>query len=105
MDEVNNLENIENKTLVELYELASEVGIKSANKYRKAELVNKIKEITGAEFPVEIAKERRTGESPKLVADITKADKVLGWKPESTLKDTIDSSIAWYNKHPKGWTS
>ncbi|MEK9179604.1 MAG: UDP-glucose 4-epimerase GalE, partial [Patescibacteria group bacterium] len=81
------------------------INLGTGTGYSVLEMVNKIKELTGAEFPVEVATERRTGESPKLVADITKAGKVLGWKPESTLKDTIDSSIAWYNKHPKGWTS
>ena len=44
-EESNHVDSIESKTLAELYELASEVGIKSANKYRKAELITKIKEV------------------------------------------------------------
>jgi len=39
------IDNLDNKTVAELYQIAAEVGIKSANKYRKHDLVNKIKEI------------------------------------------------------------
>ena len=45
MEEPTLLETLETKTMIELYELAAELGIKSANKYRKAELIQKIKDI------------------------------------------------------------
>lgn len=51
MDEINNNgsngnnDNLETKTVSELHALAGEYGIKSANKYRKVELIAKIKEL------------------------------------------------------------
>lgn len=68
------------------------------------QMVNKIQEITQKKFDVKTSPDRRTGESPKLVADISKAEKVLGWKPMHSLEQMISSSIAWYNKHPNGWS-
>jgi len=38
------IDNLDDKTVAELYQIAAEVGIKSANKYRKHDLVSKIKE-------------------------------------------------------------
>ena len=35
----------------------------------------------------------RAGDSPKLIANVGKIDKALGWRPELSLKDMIDS--AW----------
>ena len=35
----------------------------------------------------------RAGDSPKLIASVAKIDKALGWRPELSLKDMIDS--AW----------
>jgi len=38
----------------------------------------------------------RTGEVGRYVADISKAQKVLGYEPESTLKAGINSTVEWY---------
>lgn len=67
------------------------------------EIINLIKEKTGVDFEASMAKNRRKGESDKMVADISKAEKVLGWKPTHTLEQSISSLIAWYKKYPKGW--
>lgn len=67
------------------------------------EIVGLIKEKTGVDFEVEMAKERRKGEADKMIADYSKAEEVLGWKPIHTLEQSIDTLIAWYKTHPKGW--
>lgn len=67
------------------------------------EIVKLIKEKTGVDFKETISKNRRKGEADKMIADFSKAQKVLGWKPVHTLEQSIDSLIAWYKKHPKGW--
>lgn len=67
------------------------------------EIVNKVKEISGKDFPVNAAKQRRTGEADKMVADYTKAKKLLGWQPEHTLENSVRSLIKWYQKYPNGW--
>lgn len=40
-------------------------------------------------------KPRREGDSAKLVADITKANQILGWNPVKTLKDSIETAYNW----------
>jgi UDP-glucose 4-epimerase len=66
------------------------------------EIVNKVKEITGAEF--EIGKTApREGDDAKKIADITKAKQVLGWVPNRTIADSVKSLTKWYKTHPRGW--
>lgn len=67
------------------------------------EIVKIVKEKTGVDFEVSMSGNRRKGEADKMIADIAKAEKVLGWKPKHTLEQSIDSLIAWYKKYPKGW--
>lgn len=67
------------------------------------EIVKLVKEKTGVDFAVKMSANRRKGEADKMIADITKAEKILGWKPKHTLEQSIDSLIAWYKKYPKGW--
>jgi UDP-glucose 4-epimerase len=66
------------------------------------EIVNKVQEITGKKFELSKA-EARKGESPRLVASIEKAKKVLGWQPKRTIEDGVKSLITWYTAHPHGW--
>ena len=42
---------------------------------------------------------RRAGDSPKLIASISKIERDLGWKPLHTLKEMIDS--AWKAEQAK----
>lgn len=67
------------------------------------EIVKIVKDKTGVDFASTLSSNRRKGEADKMIADITKAEKVLGWKPTHTLEQSIDSLIAWYKKYPKGW--
>jgi UDP-glucose 4-epimerase len=66
------------------------------------EVVNQVKKLTGVEIPVEKANTRQ-GDDAKKIADITKAEKVLGWKPSKTIEDSVKSLITWYKLHPNGW--
>lgn len=66
------------------------------------EIVNKVERITGKKIDRKKA-EARKGEYAKIYADISKAKRVLGWKPERTIEDSINSLVKWYGKHPKGW--
>jgi len=69
------------------------------------EIINLVKEKTGVDFEANMSQNRRKGEADKMIADITKSEKVLDWKPTHTLEQSIDSLIAWYKKYPKGWNS
>jgi len=47
-----------------------------------------------------VAAPRRAGDPAWLVADPTKAKKILGWKPEyDTLEKTLVTAVAWHRKH------
>ncbi|MFA5531986.1 MAG: UDP-glucose 4-epimerase GalE [Candidatus Shapirobacteria bacterium] len=62
------------------------------------EVINVAKKITGVDFKVTEA-ERRAGDPPTLVADSTKAKKILGWQPKyADLETIIDSAWKWYQK-------
>lgn len=67
------------------------------------EIVNAVKKITGRDFPVSSDSKRRTGEADKMVADYNKAHTLLGWKPERSLEQSVQSLVTWYTAHPKGW--
>ena len=72
----------------------------SGNGFSVAELVKEAKKITGVDFKVEVAP-RRAGDPAVLVADSTKAQQVLGWKPEYSLTRIIETAWNWeqYRKY------
>jgi len=66
------------------------------------EVINQVKKLTGVEIPISKANIRQ-GDDAKKVADIKKAEKILGWKPNKTIEDSVRSLIVWYKSHPNGW--
>jgi UDP-glucose 4-epimerase len=67
------------------------------------EIVNTVKKISSMDFPVAESADRRPGEATKMIANITKAKKLLGWEPKHTLEDSVTTLVRWYSKHPRGW--
>lgn len=66
--------------------------------YSVQEVVDTAKEVTGIEFDYEYVY-RRAGDPALLVADSSKAQRILGWKPEySDLKIIIDTAWKWKSK-------
>jgi UDP-glucose 4-epimerase len=45
-----------------------------------------------------VFKDRRDGDVASYLADTTKANKVLGWKSELSLKDALASAWKWEKK-------
>ena len=66
----------------------------SGSGFSVAELIKEAKKITGIDFKVETAP-RRAGDPAVLVADSTKAQQVLGWKPQYTLTRIIETEWNW----------
>lgn len=66
------------------------------------EVVNQVKKLTGVEIPIEKANTRQ-GDDAKKIANIEKAEKILGWKPSKTIEDSVKSLLIWYKNHPYGW--
>ena len=66
------------------------------------ELVLSFSDTTGIVIPYEFS-DRRKGDLPEFWADVSKAEKYLGWKAKRGLKDMIIDSWNWQNKNPNGY--
>lgn len=69
------------------------------------EILSLIKKETGVqEKDVVVDKNRlRPKDVETLVTDNSKARKILGWKPETTFEDGIQSTIEWYIENGQMW--
>lgn len=84
---------LENKSdeKLELFNLGTGRGVSVL------ELINAFEKSTGVKVPYKIV-DRREGDIEKVWADPTHANKVLGWKSEETLEDTLLSAWKWQEK-------
>jgi len=60
-----------------------------------AELAKMIVEATGSEASIEV-ESNRTGEVSRYVADISKANRILGYEPSYTTQEGLDATVEWY---------
>lgn len=75
----------------------------TANGYSNLEILKAAIKVTGKDIPYTMGP-RRGGDPDSLVADSTKARKVLGWKPQhENVDDIIASAWNWHQKHPNGF--
>ncbi|MFC2080916.1 UDP-glucose 4-epimerase GalE [Bacteroidota bacterium] len=58
------------------------------------EIINAFVEATGVEFKYKVV-DRRDGDIERVFADTTLANKVLGWKAEISLEETMRSAWKW----------
>jgi UDP-glucose 4-epimerase len=58
------------------------------------EVLTAIEQVLGKAVPVK-AGPRRPGDPPRLVADPSKARRELGWTPQHSLKDIIETHAGW----------
>jgi UDP-glucose 4-epimerase len=56
------------------------------------EVMEQIKKTTGIDFEYEIVA-RRKGDPPRLIADVSRINKVMNWKSENSLVEIVES--AW----------
>jgi UDP-glucose 4-epimerase len=71
--------------------------------YSVLEVIETARQVTGHAIPVKMG-ERRAGDLPVLVADSTKIQSELGWRPEfGNLRVIIESAWNWHKSHPKGF--
>ena len=69
------------------------------------EVIETARQVTGRKIAIRLAPPR-AGDPPRLVADPTKAKKVLGWEPsKSDLRSIISSAWKWRQRHPRGYAS
>jgi UDP-glucose 4-epimerase len=67
------------------------------------EVIDAARQITGHPIP-SVDQPARPGDPPRLVADSTKARRILGWKPRyESLPAIIESAWRWHQAHPTGY--
>jgi UDP-glucose 4-epimerase len=73
--------------------------------YSVLEVIDTARTVTGK--PITVQKgPRRPGDPPRLVADASRAARVLGWKPQRpALASIIESAWKWRLEHPRGYGS
>lgn len=71
--------------------------------YSVKQVIETCERVTGKKIPA-VARPRRPGDPPKLVASAEKAIRELGWKPRfPKLEDIVATAWAWHVKHPTGY--
>jgi UDP-glucose-4-epimerase GalE len=73
------------------------VNLGTGTGYSVKEVLDKIEQITGHKVPAVIAP-RRPGDPPALVADPSKAEKLLNWKATRSLDEIITTAWRWMTR-------
>lgn len=67
------------------------------------QVIDACRKVTGKEIPAIIAA-RRDGDPAELVADSTKAQRELGWKPKYvSIESIVETAWKWHQSHPHGY--
>ncbi|NVY96255.1 UDP-glucose 4-epimerase GalE [Lactobacillus sp. DCY120] len=75
----------------------------SSTGFSVKEILQAARKITGQPIPAQVAP-RRGGDPDILIADNTRAKKILGWKPRyDNVEDIIQTAWNWKQKHPQGY--
>ncbi|UQS83202.1 UDP-glucose 4-epimerase GalE [Bombilactobacillus thymidiniphilus] len=81
----------------DIFNLGSSTG------FSVKEIVEAARKVTGKEIPAKIAP-RRDGDPDILVADSSRARKILGWQPQyDNIHDIVQTAWTWKQKHPNGY--
>jgi len=71
--------------------------------YSNKEVVEMVKKVSGKDLRIKIGK-KRAGDANELVADSSKLQEELNWKPKySDLKTIVETAYKWHTTHPKGY--
>lgn len=73
--------------------------------YSVREVVEACRRVTGRAIPSRLG-QRRPGDPPQLVAESTKARRVLSWTPKYTdIESIVGTAWKWHLSHPHGYRS
>ncbi len=82
---------------------ATAVNLGTGVGYSVLAVVEAARRVTGKQIPA-VARPRRPGDPPELVAAAGRAEAVLGWRPRhSGLEEILASAWAWHQAHPHGY--
>jgi UDP-glucose 4-epimerase len=83
--------------------VSDQFNLGSATGFSVKQIVEAAREVTGKDIPARVAP-RRPGDPDTLVADATKARKVLRWQPQhDDIRSIIKTAWAWHQNHPSGY--
>jgi UDP-glucose 4-epimerase len=69
------------------------------------QVVDACRRVTGHAIPSQMG-QRRPGDPPELVADSSKAQQVLEWRPQyNDVESIVRTAWNWHSKHPHGYRS
>ncbi|MCT3192172.1 UDP-glucose 4-epimerase GalE [Lacticaseibacillus rhamnosus] len=75
----------------------------SATGFSNLEILNAARKVTGQAIPAKIGP-RRPGDPSTLIADSSKARKILGWAPKfDDVEQVIATAWNWHETHPDGF--
>jgi len=83
-------------TAIEKEELHEVYNVGSGSGYSVQEVIRQIEQSIGRSTHAKTVG-RRAGDTPKLIAGVEKIRRELGWKPEKSLKEMIDSAWQAWN--------
>lgn len=81
------------------------INLGTGHGYSVLEVIETARKVTGKPIPMRI-EAPRAGDPARLVADATKARRILGWNPKlSDLHSILRSDWEWRQRHPRGYGS
>lgn len=90
------IEKLQENPGLEIYNLGTGRG------YSVLEVVHAFEKATGREVPYKIL-DRRPGDLPVSYADVSKAEKEMGWNAERGLEEMCADAWRWQSKNPSGY--
>lgn len=78
------------------------INLGTGNGLSVLELVAAFERATGRPIPTEVV-ERRPGDGPASYADVSKAERVLGWRATRTLDEMTADVWRWQSRNPNGY--
>jgi len=78
------------------------INLGTGNGISVLEMVAAFERTTGTPIPTEVVS-RRPGDGPASYADVSKAERVLGWKATRTLDNMTADVWRWQSRNPNGY--
>lgn len=80
-----------------------QVNLGSGRGYSVREVIEACRAVTGHPIPAQEGP-RRAGDPPKLIADASLAESLLGWKPVyNSIESIVETAWQWHASHPQGY--